>query len=364
MAFSLFKKSDLDKVVKEVYDSESSEINKDLFNKTYKEISKAVDEGFGEIRYGEPNYDFQNQLKHNGAVFSAFKNHQQAKEMVGALTDELGNKRSFADYRKAVAPITNQYNDSWLKSEYNLAVSSARAASKWKEYEADADLYPNLRYVESVSSDQRDDHRKLYDIVKPINDPFWSSNLPPNGWGCKCSVEQTDDQASEQTPSIQRIPGIAGNPGKSGQIFAASHPYSKNTTKTEKQSVEQQLEFLERKAIRVQVKSWAKNNIQGKTFSTSNPNIKVLITSKGIKETINQPHRDFNQKNIVLRSIDRVLKESVYVGSFPNTKREGVVKSFHYFSFKLNKRDSYAVVKELTNGNYEFYSIVDNIKSN
>ena len=36
-------------------------------------------------------------------------------------------------------------------------------------------------------------------MVLPVDDPFWSTHFPPNGWGCKCNVRALTREQAEKT---------------------------------------------------------------------------------------------------------------------------------------------------------------------
>ena len=62
-------------------------------------------------------------------------------------------------------------------------------------------------------------------MIKPINDSFWLTNYPPNGYNCRCYAEQTDEAETPSTP-IVTIPDVfANNVGQSGEVFTIAHPY-------------------------------------------------------------------------------------------------------------------------------------------
>lgn len=186
-----------------------------------------------------------NELKTNAAVFAAFKNHVQSKELVSLLVDENGKKRSWTDFRKEAAKVDSKYNKQWLEAEFNYATRAARAANQWQEAQRTKDLYPNLEYLPSTAANPRTEHTLFYGIIKPIDDPFWDRNMPPNGWGCKCSVAKTREAAStSEFEPVEQIPGIPGNPGKARQIFTAEHPFVQVTNSLERFEIMQQLNEL------------------------------------------------------------------------------------------------------------------------
>lgn len=237
-AVKLFTKKQLESLLRKFWRGEfkEDEIPEDLFNATLDKLEIAI----AKVEYTDRDEDLIKELQNNVAVFSAFKSYRQSGELLAAIVDESGNKRSFAEYLKEARKIDAEYNQNWLDAEYNIAIRQARSAVQWKDFEEAADVYPNLEYMSSRSAEPRDAHKALYGIIKPINDPFWSTALPPNGWGCKCWVKQT---RSEATPGkVERpepIKGISGNAGQSGEVFSKDHPYM-DISKEEKKTVQKE----------------------------------------------------------------------------------------------------------------------------
>ncbi len=103
-------------------------------------------------------------------------------------------------------------------------------ARKWNEAQAVKHLYPNLKYMTAHDERVREDHAKLDGIVRPIDDPFWDTHYPPNGWRCRCTVRSTRDEATKlkDIPEVPIHKHFKHNVGKIGQIFdEKQHPYFK-----------------------------------------------------------------------------------------------------------------------------------------
>ena len=146
------------------------------------------------------------------------------------LLDEEGNLRSFPEFRKAVKKVNIQWNDEWLRTEYNTAVRSARSAANYRDALRSKETYPNLEYLKSTSSEKREEHLEWVGTVLPIDHPWWDSHLPPVEWNCKCSFRPTDKPATDvPTSSGEEIPPVfRNNPGKTGEFVKLSeHPYLK-----------------------------------------------------------------------------------------------------------------------------------------
>lgn len=168
-------------------------------------------------------------LRQNLFVFGAFKNHHMVGDIVGALTDPSGNVRSFADFKKAALAISGNYNGSWLKTEYDTAIASGQMAVKWQDFQQNKRALPFLRYETIGDSRVRPAHRALDGVTRHIDDPFWETWFPPNGWACRCDVAQV---AGGKTPVPKVLPDdkqvplvFRHNPGATGQVFSAQHPY-------------------------------------------------------------------------------------------------------------------------------------------
>lgn len=85
-----------------------------------------------------------------------------------------------------------------LQVMYWANVHSAHAAGKWERIERTKDFLPYLTYVGSVSERRRPLHVSWIGITLPVDDPWWRSHDPPNGWNCKCSVRQVADRERER----------------------------------------------------------------------------------------------------------------------------------------------------------------------
>ncbi|ENM4022584.1 hypothetical protein DDN27_003453, partial [Vibrio cholerae] len=51
-------------------------------------------------------------------------------------------------------------------------------------------VMPYLLYQLGPSMEHRVDHVKWKDLLLSVDDSWWASHMPPNGWGCKCWIRQ------------------------------------------------------------------------------------------------------------------------------------------------------------------------------
>ena len=130
-------------------------------------------------------------------------------------------------------------------------------------------------------------------------------------------------------------------------------PVSSGLTQASKEQVKKQ---------RTEIKEWAKSNLVGKSSFASNLSGPIEFTMTGIKEALNQPHKDQTAKNEALRRIDKLISDGQYVKFAPDEKDNAMVVGYHYIEIDIAGGKSYAVIREMRDGRSMFYSIVEKIK--
>lgn len=231
----------LKEAIDEVYGNVGSHalVNKYLFDITNNALQHAVS---AELVDNVDDKDFIRQFRENTAVFAAFKNHQQTELFVAALLDEDGNPRSYREFRKECLKIGEKFNEQYLRTEYNTAVRAARIAANLKKYEKTAHLFPNLEYIESRASDQRDSHLEYVGTILPIGHEAWAWLMPPSDWNCFCSV-----YPSKKEPTAVPVkpadfnPIFANNPAQTAEfVNTRETPYYKHTDEKLREGVEKE----------------------------------------------------------------------------------------------------------------------------
>ena len=355
-------------------------IDPDLFTDSYTALNEAVDRAVKlSVKWGKPDKGFIQELKRNNAVFAAFKAHREQNDLAGLLVDDDGNARSFDSFRLAAAPVIGEYNVNWLQTEYATAVRVARTAVRFKQYEKDGDLYPNGEWLPSRAAEPRMSHRKYYHTVRRLTDPWWETHYPGCVWGCQCDMRNTDKPVThigdnpaapgaEPTtvpPSEEagvRSPGLSRNPARSGELFSRDHPYFTSAYPGAEKAVAKKMQTIDVKQARKEVQEWAKREVVGKSFLNQEIGKEIEVTSTGIKEALNQPHKYIREKNEAIKDIARIIKEAFHAKYCKDEKNNPMVIGYHYLGFTISGEKSYLVVRELKGGKLVLYSIVDKIK--
>lgn len=203
-----------------------------LIEETFNALNRAIDTA---IKTETPP-ELTAALQNNAFVFSGFKTYHSLSEVGLALTDADGKVKPFETFRKDVEAIDSKYNTNYLFAEYNHALSTSQMAVKWHDIMQDGDRY-NLQYRTAGDERVRSEHATLDNTTLPPSDEFWKFYLPPNGWNCRCTVEQVlRDDYPMSDPAVAKAAGDACtdepkarmfryNAGREMTIFPKKHPY-------------------------------------------------------------------------------------------------------------------------------------------
>ncbi|MGN0068479.1 MAG: phage minor head protein [Prevotella sp.] len=176
-------------------------------------------------------------LKRSDYIFSGIKTFHELNEAFPSLIDENGNRKPFEQFLNDVLKIDRTYNQNYLRAEYNFCQASADMAAKWEGFMRDGDRY-NLQYRTANDDKVRPQHAALHGVTLPIDDSFWQSYYPPNGWNCRCTVVQVRKSKYPVTPHDEAMAlgevatgndskGIFHfNPGIEQKTFPDYNPYT------------------------------------------------------------------------------------------------------------------------------------------
>jgi len=84
--------------------------------------------------------------------------------------------------------LTTVFSPSRLRTILDANVRSAHAIGRYERQRAASATHPYLRYITQRDERVRESHAAWDGLVLPVDDPFWESHYPPNGWRCRCRV--------------------------------------------------------------------------------------------------------------------------------------------------------------------------------
>ena len=191
----------------------------------------------GALEEVEMSEGMRSRLNSSHYVFSGMKTFHELKEAFPELTRADGSRKSFREFLDDVRKVDETYNKSWLRAEYNFAHRSAQIAARWEASEKNGDRYL-LQYRTQSDGKVRPEHAALHGVTLEKGDGFWDYYLPPNGWGCRCTVVEVlrdqyaktpHDEAmelGEEATQNDRRNMFRWNSGKKGRTFPDYNPYT------------------------------------------------------------------------------------------------------------------------------------------
>ena len=144
-----------------------------------------------------------------------------------SLKNALANGTTLTQFRKdfdqAVQKHGWTYNGKrgWRTAViFNTNMRTAHMAGRWQQLQANKANRPFLQYRTAGDARVRPQHRQWNGLVFHIDNAFWQTHYPPNGWGCRCTIRAYGgDEMAEK--GLSESPKFEGKTrtvtGKDGQ---------------------------------------------------------------------------------------------------------------------------------------------------
>ncbi len=110
-----------------------------------------------------------------------------------------------------------------LKTIFWSNMNSARSAGQWERAQRSKTVLPYVLYLRTTSSDPRPEHLAWVGLILPIDDPFWTTHWPPNGWGCKCQIRMISAREAKTLIGTKRVVGTDED-GKDIEVWYVDKP--------------------------------------------------------------------------------------------------------------------------------------------
>lgn len=151
----------------------------------------------------------------NGTDFAAFKKRLKPYLMArGWWGQALMGDPDTGEIKKVQLGSTRR-----LRTIYHTNLRTAHAAGQWERIQANKAHQPYLKYIGSDAGEPREAHKRFYGMILPVDDPFWATHMPPNGWGCRCRVRALNKAQAERegisvSPKLRNVEHINTRTGE------------------------------------------------------------------------------------------------------------------------------------------------------
>jgi SPP1 gp7 family putative phage head morphogenesis protein len=178
------------------------------------------------------------------AIESGLTKQQFADELEPRLVQAgWWGRQEVDDPKTGETKLAELGSPSRLELIFRTNLQTSYSAGHWSEIQDTKADAPYLLY-EAVDDDRtREEHRAWDGTVLPVDDAWWMTHMPPNGWNCRCGVVQlsagqvkehgfsvadkappspTYDYTNPRTGVVSQVPkgidpGWAYNPGEDRQ---------------------------------------------------------------------------------------------------------------------------------------------------
>lgn|GEM_PF-2564950 len=318
-------------------------------------VFKGYGKTFAKVAYNSPDYKMLAALETNVFQFSAAKNYHMLQDLTATLKD--GDRvRSFTEFRREALKIVDTWNNNYGRTEYNTGVAAAQSIANWQRFEENKDIMPLLKFSGIHDAKECPICKAFDGLIRPVDDPVWNYANVPLHFNDRCNVIQLSSDRVEQTPDDKLPPRdlvpkmFRVNQAKEQLVFPHGSAYFQDIPKDAKNAY-----------IKVQtasIRNWAKENLAG--TSAVSPHLgKVNFGVNGIKETLNQPHDYYLEKNQAIYKAKQLVETGKYVRTDDDAKGRGW--KWHYLQVDIADHPSYLVIRDI-DGDKTLYSIVDKLK--
>ena len=113
---------------------------------------------------------------------------EQIKTVLDLVNKSLEDGSTFQDFKKQVEAKGIELSEHHLANVYRTNMQNAYAHGRWQQQQSNKESRSYLKYTAINDSRTRPTHLALDAVIRHIDDPFWQTHYPPNGYQCRCSV--------------------------------------------------------------------------------------------------------------------------------------------------------------------------------
>jgi uncharacterized protein with gpF-like domain len=164
-------------------------------------------------------YDYQDVWREENAVAFTVAGVMQ-EDILESIRDyvlkSLEEGTTYFDFQKNLIPKLveagwlgeGRQSPSRLNLVYDANMRTSRATGQWQRIQRTKKLIPYLLYQLGPSERHREEHVGWAGTLLPIDDPWWDSHYPPNGYNCKCHVIQLTKSRADNLGGVTKRPAL------------------------------------------------------------------------------------------------------------------------------------------------------------
>jgi len=214
---------------------QKGDIHDGLYFETARQLMSGLQEGLGgaAFDYDDSRNVLRSYLMRNIYHFSAAKNLTELMAFRDLMVDPgTGDILSFSRFRQRIQEMGVRFNEVWLETEFNTAVSTAISAHRWDSIDTEY-----LEFTTVGDERVRPEHAVLDGLTYPKDHPIWNKMTPPLDYNCRCGIKpgiarnykaQDADEDERYVGGLVKGTIFDNNPGVTRLVFDNGHPYFEN----------------------------------------------------------------------------------------------------------------------------------------
>lgn len=235
-----------ERIIASVWNGELTDFSPELFWYFSEDFLNAIQPAFKEgiknadigIAYNAPDDVFRTAMEQNLFHFSAAKTLAEIQE----LNRLLRESKNFEEFHRKAKQVTDVFNKTWQKTEWDTALLTAEAASNYRRLMMNKAVFPYWEYRTAGDDKVRPRHQLLEGIILHHSDSRWKKIFPPNDWKCRCRVRgkmafevegidleamkiQVDEFLESSEWKRSEAQGWGVNRCATGEVFTANQMY-------------------------------------------------------------------------------------------------------------------------------------------
>ncbi len=215
-------------LIRKIYNGKYNALNlpKKLYNDIADHLTDGVYKGYkntiSKVAYESTDYEMLTALRENVYLFSSAKTFNYVLATEGLIV-EANEVLPFPEFKKRALSIYNDYNKTWLESEYNTAILQSQHARAWNDFDEDA----VLKYTLTSGVEHAQVCLDMQGVTQKKDHPIWLTHTPQQHFGCLCYLDASFDNKETKMPKNIADPdqGFKNNSGITKEVFTKDHPY-------------------------------------------------------------------------------------------------------------------------------------------
>ena len=176
-----------------------------------------------------PQYYGELQGLHRALNFSiaGVASLDQLQAVLDSLGQSLQDGKTFKEWQKDVRVQDLGLSKARLDNIYRTNIQTAYNRGRWGQQVENKKAQPYLMYDAINDSRTRPTHLAMDGIIRPVDDSFWATNYPPNGFRCRCRViSLSESQANARSKDTENKDGSIQKNGLNQPITDKMKPDS------------------------------------------------------------------------------------------------------------------------------------------